>query len=68
MAIPIPNPFDGVPSDVIFDQAIALELACGRNKAVTRDKHRTKVCALAGILNLELSNRGHPVPTPPYKA
>lgn len=66
--IPFPNPLQNLSDEALYDAQLALELACGRNKAVTRDKHRTRLCTLAGILGLEADNRGKPQPTPPFKA
>jgi hypothetical protein len=66
--IPFPNPLQNLDDQDLFDTQLVLNLACGRNKSVTREKHRTHLCYLAGLLHIEADHRGKPSPTPPFKA
>lgn len=66
--IPYPDPLQNLSDNDLFNAQIVLELACGRNRAVTKDKHRQHLCYLSELLAIEAAHRGKPVPTPPYKA
>jgi hypothetical protein len=68
VTIPLPDPFDGVPTATLYDWSLALHLACGRNRAVLKAKHREKVCSLSSTLDVELVNRGERPLAPPFKA
>jgi hypothetical protein len=66
--LPGPNPLSNLTNDALYDVSLALYLACGRNKAVTKNKHKTHLCYLAGVLGVESDNRGQPKPHAPFKA
>ena len=65
---PLPNPLDLLTNDQLFSTQIALDLACGRAKSVLRNKHRTHLCFLATVLDVEANNRDQPKPVPPFSA
>jgi hypothetical protein len=66
--VAFPNPLQLLTDQELYDSQLMLALACGRNKAVTHNKHRTKACALFDVLALEAGNRGRPSPQWPYRA
>lgn len=62
------NPLSALSDEQLFEAQLTLYLACARTKSVLRTKHRTRICGLAQILNVEALNRGTPNPSPPYSA
>lgn len=62
------NPLQPLTDAQLFATQLALALACGRNKAVTKNKHRTHLCFLAQLLHDEAEHRGKSSPQPPFKA
>jgi hypothetical protein len=65
--IPFPNPLDNLGAQSLFDTTLLLQIACGRNKGVLRNKHRKKLCYLASLLQIQAANKGQPTPQRPYK-
>jgi len=63
-----PDPLAALSDEALNLTQVSLRLVCGRNKAVLRDKHRTRFCFLAQLLDTEAGKRGLPSPTPPYHA
>lgn len=68
VTIPLP-PGDSLRTltdDDLYWSMVALEYGCLRSKAITREKHRTYVCALERILRVEANRRGSKVPDFPH--
>jgi hypothetical protein len=64
--IPFPNPLDNLGEQSLFDTTLLLQLACGRNKGILKNKHKKKLCYLAGLLQIQAANKGQSTPQPPY--
>lgn len=62
------NPLSQLTDQQLFDTQLTLILLCQRSKSALRQRHRTFVCGLTSILQLEADNRGKPSPQWPYKA
>lgn len=60
------NPFDGYPSDRLYEAALSLALTCGRAKSPTHNPRKQLVCELFALAKNELTHRGEPVPVAPY--
>ena len=67
MAIPAPNPFDGVDDVTLVNYQLALQLACNRAKPVMAHKREQWFCALGKVLQLEATARGLTPLAPPYR-
>lgn len=67
MAVPIlPNPFDGVSDEELFQMQVALTYGCLRSKSAIRQPHKKYVCALQRILDQQASARPSEKPHFPY--
>jgi len=63
----LPNPFDGVSDADLQHFQLALNLACNRAKPVLSHKRNNWFCYLGERLQIEATNRGLPIPVPPYR-
>ena len=66
MAIPIPNPFDDVDDETLYQMQVSLEYGCLRSKAILTKQHKTYVCALNELLRQQAKERGSKSPTFPF--
>lgn len=64
----IPNPWVDYSDEELHDVALTLNLACGRAKAVLKQKRKSQLCGLILFANDELDRRGKPRPVAPFKA
>lgn len=63
-----PNPLSALSDLDVADIAIYLQMICGRSKLPTKGQGRAKLCLLGARVNVELGQRGLPIPTAPYRA
>lgn len=67
MATPIiPNPFDLVTDDELFQMQVAIEYGCLRSRAAINDRHKSHICGLGEILRQEADARGSKKPDFPF--
>lgn len=64
---PLPDPLANLSDEDLFSSQLALYLACGRARGTLKKKHRTHLCYLGSLLDLEAAARGKPNPPPPWK-
>jgi hypothetical protein len=60
------DPLEALTDDDLYQTQLVLRVGCGRNRSVLKDKHRTRICFLASLLDLEADKRGRPSPKPPF--
>ena len=58
MPIPeLPNPFNDVSDETLYQMQIALTYACLRSRVALKKEHKTYVCNLQRILNQQATDR-----------
>lgn len=63
---PLPNPFDDVDDDTLYEMQIALTYGCLRSKSSINKRHVKYVCALQRILDAQATQRPSRKPDFPF--
>lgn len=67
MAIPeLPNPFDDVSDETLYQMQVALTYGCLRSRTALKKEHKTYVCSLLRILNEQATARPSRKPAFPF--
>ena len=67
MAIPeLPNPFNDVPDETLYQMQVALTYGCLRSRQSLKKEHKTYVCNLLRILNQQATDRPSRKPDFPF--
>jgi len=61
----IPNPFDLVDDETLYQMQVSLEYGCLRSRAAVRDPHKSYICSLGKILTEQANQRGSKKPVFP---
>jgi hypothetical protein len=67
---PLPNPFDSVDDETLYQMQVALTYSCLRSRGAVQKKHRQFVCSLGQILEAQANarpSRRAQFPFPPQK-
>jgi len=64
--LPLPNPFDDVSDEDLYEMQVSLTYGCLRSKAAIDKRHKKYVCALQTILDQQALDRGSARPHFPY--
>jgi len=62
----IPNPFDLVDDDTLFQMQVALEYGCLRSKQTVTQPHKNYICSLGQVLKSQADARGNKSPQFPF--
>lgn len=62
----LPNPFDSVPDELLYDMQVALTFSCLKSKASMAQEHKKYVCALLAILEDQARKRPSKMPHFPF--
>jgi len=60
------NPLESLSDVELWNTQLLLHLTCGRGKQPLRNKRRSFLCHLAGLVETEFTHRSLPSPQPPY--
>lgn len=63
---PLPNPFNDVQDELLYDMMTALTFSCLKSKASMAQEHKKYVCALLAILEDQARKRPAPIPRFPF--
>lgn len=54
---PLPNPFDDVDDETLYQMQVALTYSCLRSRGAVRKPHKEFICSLGQILQKQASQR-----------
>lgn len=63
---PLPNPFDGVDDDRLYEMQVALTYGCLRSKAALHLPNKRVICELLSLLEGQARQRPSKMPRFPF--
>lgn len=63
---PLPNPFDDVDDETLYQMQVALTYSCLRSRGAVRKPHREFICSLGQILQAQADKRPSKKPKFPF--
>jgi hypothetical protein len=63
---PLPNPFDAVDDETLYQMQVSLTYGCLRSRGAVQKKHREFICSLGQILKAQADQRPSKKPNFPF--